>query len=80
MWLPLDIERGEMEPIEYYLGSGGLLGVAFMLIRQASPFGDLGCFDYERRLARRLIGIVALVAAAICLVIGLLDQLSATAG
>jgi len=63
-----------MNTMVYYLGSLALFGFSSVLFRGTSPFLPIDCSTYERRRARRVVGVILLIGGALVLGIGLLAQ------
>jgi O-antigen/teichoic acid export membrane protein len=63
-----------MSPTVLFLVATGLVGFCAVLMRGTAPYSGEGGSDYEKRKTRRLLGILLLVAGAICFGIALLAQ------
>jgi hypothetical protein len=63
-----------MNVIVCYVGAVGLYGMGALCLRHTSPYSRAGGDHYLRRDRRRLIAMVMLVAATLCLATGLMIQ------
>jgi uncharacterized membrane protein len=63
-----------MITILFYLGAAGLFGLGAFLVRKTSPYSRVGGTQYERKRKRKIIGAILLIAAALLLGLGLLNQ------
>jgi O-antigen/teichoic acid export membrane protein len=58
----------------FYLGALGLFGLGALLIRKTSPYTRKGGIKFERRMKRRTLGAVLLMAGALLLGLAVLTQ------
>jgi uncharacterized membrane protein len=60
--------------IIFYLGAGGLFVLGVLCMWHTSPYTRAGGNTYERRRTRRIAGVLLLIAGAIILGLGALNQ------
>jgi hypothetical protein len=63
-----------MITILFYLGAAGLFGLGAFLLRKTSPYSRVGGIKYERKRKRRIIGEILLIAGALLLGLGILNE------
>jgi hypothetical protein len=63
-----------MITIVFYLGAVGLFGLGALLLRKTSPYSRVGGIRYERKRTRKIVGAILLIAAALLLGLGLLNE------
>jgi hypothetical protein len=63
-----------MKTLMFYLGALGLFSLGSYLIRKSSPYTRSGGTKYERRVKRKVLGEILLIAAALLLGLAVLSQ------
>ncbi len=61
-----------------YIGSAVSFGLGALLMRKTSPFSRVGGTKFERRMKRKILGEILMVAAFLLLGLGLASQFSSS--
>jgi len=59
----------------FYLGALGLFVLGGFLLKRTSPYTRVGGAKFERRMLRRTVGIIVLIAATMVLVLAVLSEI-----